>query len=369
MLWSTPLGPTTRAPSVSSDGGAFHAQRVRGTGKRQLLERRPPRQVVDHAHRIGFALERGPSGRRLEVLGAVAVKETDDGVAAKVCRVRHRRAPVAVGTNQDLLMNERGIARDERADLVEVIAPDRVRELNCLDEPRPARRLVASREHELRVGQLRGSGVDRFRMVLAHVGDRVRIAGVDGAEEFLGLTMQLFQVGTDGQAADGHDEPPSMSPWSAGVGQRRFGDYVRTTRSRAICLLRAADVDDRFAFLPVGFSRRFALQASVDNRQVETEDPAVGWGCVKRHTGHSLDGRDFAVGDRHLPVQSRPGGTGHLRTLLLQIHVGLAFFTGAGGECARPDAGQVDRLGLKCGQCRRGHQKGDRKNEHLAKRH
>ncbi len=68
--------------------------------------------------------------------------------------------------------------------------------------------LVASCEHELRVGQLRGRGVDRFGMVLAQFGDRIRIAGVDGAEEFLGLTMKLFEIGADGQAADGHDEPP-----------------------------------------------------------------------------------------------------------------------------------------------------------------
>jgi hypothetical protein len=66
-------------------------------------------------------------------------------------------------------------------------------------------------------------------MVLAQFGDRILIAGVDGAEEFLGLTMKLLQVGPDGQATDGHDEPPSMSPWSAGIGQRRFGVHVRTS--------------------------------------------------------------------------------------------------------------------------------------------
>jgi hypothetical protein len=52
---------------------------------------------------------------------------------------------------------------------------------------------------------------------------------VDGAEEFLGLTMKLLQVGPDGQAADGHDEPPSRRPGSAGIGHRRFGDHVRTS--------------------------------------------------------------------------------------------------------------------------------------------
>ena len=101
------LGPDDACAEREQDSGAFDAQRVRGTGERQLLERRSPRQVVDHAHRVGLALERGSSRRRLEVSGAVAVQETDDAVAAKVRRVRHRRAPVAVGTNQDMLMDQR----------------------------------------------------------------------------------------------------------------------------------------------------------------------------------------------------------------------------------------------------------------------
>jgi hypothetical protein len=45
-------------------------------------------------------------------------------------------------------------------------------------------------------------------MLLAHFGDGGRIAGVEIAEEFLGLTLELVEVGPDGQATDGHDEPP-----------------------------------------------------------------------------------------------------------------------------------------------------------------
>src|SRR6185436_5343567 len=56
-------------------------------------------------------------------------------------------------------------------------------------------------------------------MVLAQFGDCIRIASMDSAEKFLGLTMELFLVGLNGQAAGRHDEPPSMSPWSAGAGQ------------------------------------------------------------------------------------------------------------------------------------------------------
>ena len=35
-------------------------------------------------------------------------------------------------------------------------------------------------------------------MVLVQFGDRIRIAGVNGAKQFFGLTMKLFQVGPDG---------------------------------------------------------------------------------------------------------------------------------------------------------------------------
>jgi hypothetical protein len=41
-------------------------------------------------------------------------------------------------------------------------------------------------------------------MVLAQFGDRICIAGVNGAKELLGLTLKLFEIGPDGQAADGH---------------------------------------------------------------------------------------------------------------------------------------------------------------------
>ena len=44
-------------------------------------------------------------------------------------------------------------------------------------------------------------------MVLAQLGDRAR-AGVERAELFLGLTLELIEDGTDGQAADGYDDPP-----------------------------------------------------------------------------------------------------------------------------------------------------------------
>jgi hypothetical protein len=43
---------------------------------------------------------------------------------------------------------------------------------------------------------------------LAELGDRGGIAGVDRAEQIFGLVLELIQVGNDGQATSGHDEPP-----------------------------------------------------------------------------------------------------------------------------------------------------------------
>jgi hypothetical protein len=43
---------------------------------------------------------------------------------------------------------------------------------------------------------------------IAIVRDRVGVAGVDGAEQFLGLTLQLREVRVYGQSTNGHDEPP-----------------------------------------------------------------------------------------------------------------------------------------------------------------
>ena len=148
-------------------------------------------------HRLNLALQRRSSGSQLEIPRALAMKKTDDVVAAKVRRVGHRRTPVAVGANQYVFTNECRILGDERADGVEVVAPDRVREPHGVHEPRPARRLVAARQRQLRVCQPGGSGIDGFRMVLAEFSDRFRVAGMNGVEEFLGLAMELIEIGTD----------------------------------------------------------------------------------------------------------------------------------------------------------------------------
>ena len=100
------------------------------------------------------------SDRELEIGGAQAVQHLDDSVAADVRRVAQRRAPVAVLADERILVDQIRIARHEVAHDVDVVVPDRVDELNGLHESRPARRLVAARENELRVGELGGRRLD-----------------------------------------------------------------------------------------------------------------------------------------------------------------------------------------------------------------
>jgi hypothetical protein len=68
------LGPVEAHTEHEKDGGTFDTQGVGRAGERESVEWRPPRQVEDHAHGLGLALERGPSGRGFQVRGAVAVQ-------------------------------------------------------------------------------------------------------------------------------------------------------------------------------------------------------------------------------------------------------------------------------------------------------
>jgi len=63
-------------------------------------------------------------------------------------------------------------------------------------------------EGELGIGELRRSGIADIGVSLAQLSEGTGIAGMDGAEQFLGLTVELVEIGPDRQAAGGHDEPP-----------------------------------------------------------------------------------------------------------------------------------------------------------------
>jgi hypothetical protein len=166
---------------------------------------------------------------------------------------------MAVSANQHVLANQRGVAGDERADRVPVVAPDGVREPYCVDESRPARRAVAPCKYELRVGQLDDRRIDRLGMVLAQLGAPIGIAGVDGAKKLLRLTMKLFEIGADRQAADRHGEPPERARGPLASGE---GGSATTSERLAICSGGLSPLRGREA--PCTPSVKLALSADCD---------------------------------------------------------------------------------------------------------
>jgi hypothetical protein len=212
---------------------AFDAERVRRTSQCAVGRRGPAEHRVDHLGCADLALKRGSRHGGPEIPGAESVEHLDDAISADVRGVRERWTPVAVFANESILMEQLRVLRDQVANGVDVVAPDGVDELHRLYEPRPARRLVAPRQNELRVGKLGGGRVDRIRVKLAELGDRGGIAGVDRAEQIFGLVLELVQVGNDGQATSGHDEPPRKCPGSACVGRQEVRENRTVTLENA----------------------------------------------------------------------------------------------------------------------------------------
>jgi hypothetical protein len=58
------------------------------------------------------------------------------------------------------------------------------------------------------VGKSGAGGIYRVGMVRFQLGDCGGVTSPNGAEQILGLVLELIEIGTDRQAADGHDEPP-----------------------------------------------------------------------------------------------------------------------------------------------------------------
>ena len=168
-----------------------------------------------------------------EVLRTEIAEGTDDPVAPEVGRVRQGRTPVAVGSNQGLLVQEGRITPDKPRDGVQVVVPDRVDQLHGLHEARPARRLIAAREHELRVSQARARRLHPVRVPLAKIGRGRGIAFAKRPQEIFRLMFELIEIRTNGKTTDRHGEPPRSCPGSAGVGRRRFGREPDSDRRAA----------------------------------------------------------------------------------------------------------------------------------------
>src|SRR5205085_7060682 len=91
-----------------------------------------------------------------------------------------------------------------------VVAPDRVDQVTREYQARPARRAVAAREHELGVGEPRVARCDRIRVKRTEFRGRGGVAIVYGAEQVLGLMLELCEIRPNGQVTSGHNEPPRM---------------------------------------------------------------------------------------------------------------------------------------------------------------
>src|SRR5690242_6578411 len=87
------------------------------------------------------------------ISGAEIVKHPDDAITPDVGGVAHRGTPIAVA-HECALMEQMSIPRDQGADGVGVVMPDRIDKLASLHETWPTGRLVAPCEHELRIGEL-----------------------------------------------------------------------------------------------------------------------------------------------------------------------------------------------------------------------
>lgn len=169
---------------------------------------------------------------------------------------------------------------DEVSQHGDAIVTDGVRDFAGEDEARPARESVAARQGQLGVDERRRVGLGARGMKGGEIGHRFGVTPANGAEEILGLTSELTQVGMHGEMTLGHRLPPWVSPMSAGDGRRRFSRtgrhfmLVRWTRPfpRTGGALRAVGR----VFRPTTESKGRSREAAGAGRRVRRRAHAVG---------------------------------------------------------------------------------------------
>jgi hypothetical protein len=97
---------------------------------------------------------------------------------------------------------------------------DGVGDLAGQHESRPARETITSRHGELGVDERRRLGLRMCGMVGRELGNAVGVTPLNRAEQVLGLTPELTQVGMHGKVTLGHGQPPwyARCPLAAGEG-------------------------------------------------------------------------------------------------------------------------------------------------------
>jgi hypothetical protein len=58
---------------------------------------------------------------------------------------------------------------------------------------------VASRQRELRIGELRLGGLDRIGVMLPQLGNRSGLSAPECAQQIFRLVLQLIEIGSDGK--------------------------------------------------------------------------------------------------------------------------------------------------------------------------
>jgi hypothetical protein len=136
----------------------------------------------------------------------------DDPRAAEVGRVRHRRSPVVGCCSARRFTDQLRMSLEQHAKFLDAIVADGVGDFARENESRPTRETVAARQRELGVDECRRIGIGMRGMVGGEILERVGITAANRAEQILGLSSELTQVGMHGEMTVGHGQPPLRMP-------------------------------------------------------------------------------------------------------------------------------------------------------------
>ena len=180
-------------------------QRLRGTHDDASFEAGARRPKL--ARGVQLSLQTRPVEGVLCVLCPEIEQHRDDLVTPEIRRVAHRRAPVAANTSC-ILVQKVGILRDEVADGINIVLPDRIDQSAGQHQALPTVNAVAARKCPLGIGQLCLSRSCRVKAVLLYERHRLRLVRIEIAQQVFRLPAELSEIGANGQFAKRHDGPP-----------------------------------------------------------------------------------------------------------------------------------------------------------------
>src|SRR5262245_44011891 len=132
------------------------------------------------------------------VFCAKVMQHLDNFVASEVCGITHWWSPVIV-TNAGVLMQQFRVLENQLSHSFNVVFPHRLDELTALDQTRPARSLVAAREHKLSVGECYLGRYFTLWMLGLEFFDCRTHAAAKRAQQIFSLILKLIEIGTNGK--------------------------------------------------------------------------------------------------------------------------------------------------------------------------